>query len=240
MDSGTSWRPFPISIIFYMCGIYFAHRSGGEHRSLRLSPPQITVHKSNEGSQYLLYVEDTSKNHQGGLKQRKVLPKRVKHFANTKNPSRCFVRLFQLYISKLSMECPQDSFYFKPLQKWSSSGVWFSKQPIGHNKFHTMMSTICSAAGIGGYKTNHSLRATSATRLYHQGIDEQLIMERTGHHSIEGVRSYKRTDEKQEENISNLLQEQHQTQVANHHQIIGSLPQLQLQNCTGITINIKY
>ena len=104
----------------------------------------------------------------------------------------------------------------------------------------TMMSTICSAAGIGGYKTNYSLRATSATRLYHQGIDEQLIMERTGHHSIEGVRSYKRTDEKQEENISNLLQEQHQTQVANHHQIIGSLPQLQLQNCTGITINIKY
>ena len=93
------------------------------------------------------------------------------------------------------------------------------------------MSTICSAAGIGGYKTNHSLRATSATRLYHQG---QLIME---HHSIEGVRSYKRTDEKQEENISNLLQEQHQTQVANHHQIIGSLPQLQLQE---ITINIKY
>ena len=150
-----------------MCGIYFALRSGGEHRSLRLSPPQITVHKSNEGSQYLLYVEDTSKNHQGGLKQRS---KRVKHFANTKNPSRCFVRLFQLYISKLSMECPQDSFYFKPLQKWSSSGVWFSKQPIGHNKLHTMMSTICSAAGIGGYKTNHFLRATSATRLYHQGI----------------------------------------------------------------------
>ena len=88
-----------------------------------------------------------------------------------------------------------------------------------------MMSTICSAAGICGYIP------ITPCRLYHQGINEQLIMERTGHHSIEGVRSYKRTEE---ENISNLLQ------VAKHHQIIGSLPQLQLQNCTGITINIKY
>ena len=58
-----------LNTILYMCGICFALRNGGEHRSLRLSPPQITVHKSNEGSQYLLYVEDTSKNHQGGLKQ---------------------------------------------------------------------------------------------------------------------------------------------------------------------------
>ena len=64
-----------------------------------------------------------------------------------------------------------------------------------------MISTMCSKAGISGYKTNHSLRATSATRLYHQGVDKQLIMERTGHRSLEGVRSYKKTDEDQEKAI---------------------------------------
>ena len=55
------------------------------------------------------------------------------------------------------------------------------------------MTRLCAAAGIGGFKTNHSLRATAATRLYQSGVDEQLVMERTGHRSLEGMRTYKRT-----------------------------------------------
>lgn len=51
---------------------------------------------------------------------------------------------------------------------------------------------MCSRAGIGGFRTNHSLRATNATRLFSAGADEQLIMERTGHRSLDGVRSYVR------------------------------------------------
>ena len=118
------------------------------------------------------------------------------------------MQLYKLYISKLPSDCPKHAFCFKPLQKWSSSTeVWFTKQPIGHNKLQKMISTMCSKAGISGYKTNHSLRATNATRLYHQGVDEQLIMKRTGHRSLERVRSYKRTDEDQEKAISKLLQQ---------------------------------
>ena len=48
---------------------------------------------------------------------------------------------------------------------------------------------LCKPAGIPGYKTNHSLQATAATHLYQAGVDEQLMMERTGHCSLEGVRS---------------------------------------------------
>ena len=44
-------------------------------------------------------------------------------------------------------------------------------------------------------------------RYTHKGIDEQLIMERTGHRSLEGVRSYKRTDEQQQIAVSNVLQQ---------------------------------
>ena len=50
-----------------------------------------------------------------------------------------------------------------------------------------------------------SRRATAATRLYASGVDEQLVMERTGHRSIEGIRSYKRTSSKQQEAVSDLL-----------------------------------
>ena len=53
--------------------------------------------------------------------------------------------------------------------------------------------------------TNHSLRATCATRLYQSNIDEQIIMERTGHRSVSGVRAYKRTSEVQMENCSAII-----------------------------------
>ena len=49
---------------------------------------------------------------------------------------------------------------------------------------------ICKEAGIGGYKTNHSLCATAATRLYQSEVDEQLVMVRTKQRSLEGVHSY--------------------------------------------------
>ena len=60
-------------------------------------------------------------------------------------------------------------------------------------------------AGITGFRTNHSLRSTTATRLYQAGVDEQLIMETTGCRSLEGVRSYKRTSVSQKEKISDIL-----------------------------------
>ena len=48
---------------------------------------------------------------------------------------------------------------------------------------------------MNGHFTNHSLRATAATRLFEVGIDEQLIMHRTGHSTTSGVRTYKRASE---------------------------------------------
>ena len=177
-----------LNTIFYMCCLFFALRSGNEHCALRLSPAKITINESADHVPYLHYTEELSKNCQGGFKHRKVKPKDAKHFANVANPSRCFVRLFKLYMSKLHPDSPKTAFYFKPLQKWSPTGTWFSKQPLGHNTLQHKMSNMCSKARIAGYKTNHhSLHATAASRLYHKGIDEQLIMERTGHRSLEGV-----------------------------------------------------
>jgi hypothetical protein len=84
----------------------------------------------------------------------------------------------------------------KPLNK-PTADIWFSTKPIGHNTLEHTVARLCSAAGIQGFRTNHFLRATAATRLYQAGIDQQLIMETTGHRSLEGVRSYKRTSENQ-------------------------------------------
>ena len=67
------------------------------------------------------------------------------------------------------------------------------------------LKNICSQAGIQGYKTNHSIRTTAATRLYQAGVDKQVVMERTGHRSLEGVRSYKRTCDDQRGALSDRL-----------------------------------
>lgn len=76
--------------------------------------------------------------------------------------------------------------------------MWFSCLPLGHNTLDRMVKSMCDSAGIAGYKTNHSLCATAATYLFHAGMNVQLIMERTGHGSLDGVTLYKRISAEQQ------------------------------------------
>ena len=106
-----------------------------------------------------------------------------------------------MYNELCPVDRPNDAFYLAPLKNYKP-GCWFSRSPVGQKNF---LGNMCKEAGIPGYKTNHSLRATAATRLYASGVDEQLVMERTGHCSIEGIRSYKRTSSEQQQNVSDIL-----------------------------------
>ena len=193
-----------VDTMVYMNGLYFALQSGKEHRQLRSTPCQIEVIEKEGERPYLKYTEDISKNHPGGLRGRKMKQKVVIHHANQDHPERCIVRLFKRYLSLMAPNCPADAFYLQP-SRHPTSTCWFSATPLGHYSLGRTISRICKEAGIGGYKTNHSLRATAATRLYQSGVDEQLVMERTGHRSLEGVRSYKRTSDTQCQALSDIL-----------------------------------
>ena len=81
--------------VLYLIGINFALRSGEEHRRLWYFPSEISAVNPVGTAPYIMYCEDTSKTNQGGLKSRKVTPKRVVHHANMEKPSRCLVQLFQ-------------------------------------------------------------------------------------------------------------------------------------------------
>ncbi len=112
------------------------------------------------------------------------------------------------------------------------------------------VSRLCKSAGIGGYKTNHSLRVTAATRLYQAGVDEQLIMKRTGHRSIEGVRVYKRASDDQEQVVSAILQRSSTSTNLSIPLSISPSPKrpknaisdvpsaFNLTNCSNVTITI--
>lgn len=84
-------------------------------------------------------------------------------------------------------------FYLRPLSK-PKENIWYTAQPIGLNTLAATVGKMCTEAGLQGFRSNHSLRATAATRLYECGVDEQIISEVTGHRS-DAVREYKRTSE---------------------------------------------
>ena len=112
-----------LNTIFFMCGLFFALLSDTEHHSLQLSLVQIKIEETSTAVPCLLHSENVSKNHQGGLKYQHVNPKEVRHFADQDKPSRCFVQLFRLYLSKLHPNSLKSAFYFKPLTKWSQASI---------------------------------------------------------------------------------------------------------------------
>ena len=63
-----------------------------------------------------------------------------------------------------------NAFYRSPL-KCPKPDCWYTTVPVGHNKLASTVKRLCEQAGIAGYRTNHSLRATAAARMYDMGID---------------------------------------------------------------------
>lgn len=68
------------------------------------------------------------------------------------------------------------------------------------------MKSMCEEGGLSGNFTNHSGKRTCATALYQAGVEEQEIMARTGHRSIESVRQYKRASDDMMKEVSTVLE----------------------------------
>ena len=204
---GTSDPKTLVSTLLYMFSIHFALRAGAEHRNLRIgSTSQIQeLFDGQLGLKYLFYREDMSKNRQGGIDHRKIVRKQVRAYENLDEPERCIVKIYQKYLSvRPKGEKCSNAMYLRPLAKTTSDGIWFSMQPMGRHKLSTVVAELLAKIGITGKISNHSLRASAASRLYQNKVDEQLIMETTGHRS-NAVRSYKRTSNGQMRDVSKVL-----------------------------------
>ncbi|XP_063397165.1 uncharacterized protein LOC134681459 [Mytilus trossulus] len=185
-------------VFFYNCKL-FGMRGRDEHHSLDAS--QINIGTDDKGK-YIQFIETNSKTFKGGLKQKNVENKNIKHYTNASSDRDLF-KLYELYIghSEISPE-GNSKFYKRPLQ----DSLRFSKQNLGINKLENLMKTMCTKAGLSGNFTNHSGKRTCATTMFQSGIDEQTIMSRTGHRSVQGVRKYKRPSDDQLRDISNVLE----------------------------------
>ena len=113
------------------------------------------------------------------------------------------VRLYQKYLA-LRPVVPSDALYLQPLSKLHAD-CWYKFKPVGHNPLSLTVKKLTEKLGLEGYYMSHSLRRTCATRLYQKDIKEQQIMGITGHHSKDGVQTYKVTSVDQEEKLSKIL-----------------------------------
>ncbi len=191
--------------VLYLLGVQFALRTGEEHKSLKFGKQLVVQTDVESGDDYLEYTEYTAKNNQGGIDALKASGK-VLHCYRNPNANRCLVTLYQKYIAARPVKNPKCSadFYLRPLAKFNSEGIGYSCQPLGIHKIESAIKNLYLEAGLKGKRSNHSLRATAATRLYEAEVDEQLIQEHTGHRS-NAIRGYKRTSSNLQKKVCGTL-----------------------------------
>ncbi len=185
-----------LNAVFYTIGKMFCLRGGQEHRALKLSQLQRCA-----DDRYIYYA-NVSKNRNGSFKQLHVKSKVVPVYACPEARERCPVL-----------------FYVRPLEKMplEPSKAWYSSVPLGKHTLQQKVKKMCAEAGVVGSKTNHSLWATSATDMYKAGAPEKLIQERTGHRSIEALRTHERSSKEQHKAVYSLLSVTQHSTYAYHH-----------------------
>ena len=181
--------------VFFLIGSRFGLRGCKEHFDLRRFPDsQINMIKVN-GKDTLIYKEFTSKTKQGGIKDRKMVVPDVRYAFCSGYRPRCFVELYRKYM----LHGPNGNkswpkFYVQTDPKWSpGSFQWYTNRPVGRNTLAKYLENIMKEGGIEGYFRNHSLRKSTGTRLFEQGLDPQLIKEATGHKS-DAIMLYKKSN----------------------------------------------
>ncbi len=136
------------------------------------------------GKVHLKYVEDVSKNKQGTKGSQWSEKGGCSAWQSHKSRSLPSEDVLNLW-GTLPKGSP--SRYILPeANVQANHRLLVSRMPLGHNELEKTIKRLCNVAGSEGFFTNHSLWRTTATRLYFKGVDEQLIMERTGHSSVHG------------------------------------------------------
>lgn len=100
----------------------------------------------------------------------------------------------EMYLSKLNPMC--SSFFQRPKVKgYDGHEVWYCAKPVGENKLGEFLPSISVAAGLKEPYTNHSIRATTITKLRDVGMPIADIMTVTGHKSAQSISHCSKTSD---------------------------------------------
>ena len=192
--------------VFFYVGLHFALRGVQEQHDLLPQqfarfPPDTTIY---DPSVYYKYTEFISKNNQHRFKDLNTTSKVARAYAQV-DSQHCVVKLLDNYLAKLP---PGSShFYMRPLDSVpaNNSKPWYTKQRVGINKLKEVLPALSMEAGCQVRYTNHSLRATAATRMFSGGVPEKLIADKTGHRTLQALRRYEKTDPVMEKYVDAVI-----------------------------------
>ena len=73
------------------------------------------------------------------------------------------------------LDCKRSIFQNAPKKDVKlESNIWYTKIPFGKNTLRNVVANLCKEAEIGGYKTNHSLRATACSLGLTMGVPDKI------------------------------------------------------------------
>ena len=127
------------NITFWYNYKLFGLQACDEHRNLEVSQYEIG---EDEIGTYLRFKGRSSKNYQGGLQHRRVIPKDLRIYAKPELGDRCVVGCFQLYLSLIPKE---GGFYRRALY---GSLPRFSSQLVGIHTLEKIVPEFCKQAGF--------------------------------------------------------------------------------------------
>ncbi|MCG8621708.1 MAG: site-specific integrase, partial [Proteobacteria bacterium] len=130
----------------------------------------------------MIVVENGSKNYQGRFSETDQA--NTIFYAHPNSREKCAMHILDLYLKKLPPG--STAFYMQPVQKLPADPyqVWFKSIPVGVNPLKNMMTKVSELAGLSVKYTNHSLRATLASRMFVSGVPEKIVAEVMGHKSV--------------------------------------------------------
>ena len=140
----------------YLCGLYFALRSGQELCNLHFNQTELTEPPNTPA--YLVYHNISKSNYHGAAHQ-KVQSKRVGCHSNTSNPFQSFVQLFKQHCQhcmskKIHNKYKTTAFYKTPPKK-SKQSIWYAQMCWTQQSVTDRKVLVYKAGGISGFKTNH-------------------------------------------------------------------------------------
>lgn len=128
---------------------------------------------------------------------------------------RCPIETYKIYSSKRPDDyCqPDHPFYLATntvIRNPSKEQTWFLRGPVGKNKLNNLMKTMAEKAGLtelqqGKKITNTSVRKTLCQKLLEANVPDTQAIHITGHKNAASLNNYRRLNNQQQANLSNML-----------------------------------
>lgn len=166
---------------------YFA-RCGDENMHMMTKDTFAVFQDSRSGLRYVKKVRDEmQKNHQecDGEIITGFMPE-------IQGDPKCPVQSFEMYLHLLNPRC--ESLWQRPLARQNAEGDCYCRRAVGHNTLGSFMSTTSKNCKLSQRYTNHDIRVTSCTLLFHCKFTNKEIMAISGHKSVNSLAIYQKVN----------------------------------------------